>query len=68
MDCVGQEIEAYGEDGSKNRLEVSANNTIRDEALNFLDAIKTGKNTFNSAIVGARCVEMVERVIAQQRG
>jgi len=63
VDCVGQEIEVYEEDGSKNRIEVVPNNTIRDEALNFLNAIKTGKNTFNSAIVGARCVEMIERVL-----
>ena len=63
VDCVGQEIEAYDEDGSKNRIEVVSNNTIRDEALNFLNAIKTGRNTFNSAIVGARCVETIERVL-----
>ena len=67
VDCVGQEIETYDEDGSKDRIEVVSNNTIRDEALNFLNAIKTGKNTFNSAIVGARCVEMIERVIEQRR-
>lgn len=52
---------------AKNRIEVNANNTIREEALNFLNAIKTGKNTFNSAIVGARCVEMIDRVIEQRR-
>ncbi len=67
VDCVGQEIEAYDEDGSKDRIEIVSNNTIRDEALNFLNAIRTGKNMFNSAIVGARCVEMIERVIEQQR-
>ena len=32
----------------------------------YMNAIKTGKNTFNSAIVGARCVEMAERVIEGQ--
>lgn len=68
VDCVGQEIEVYEADGSKGMIDVVSNNTIRDEAFNFLNAIKTGKNTFNSAIVGARCVEMIERVIAQQRG
>ena len=67
VDCVGQKIEVYDVDGSKDRIEVVSNNTIRDEALNFLNAIKTGKNTFNSAIVGARCVEMIERVIEQRK-
>jgi len=33
-----------------------------------MNAIKTCANMFNSAIVGARCVEMIERVIEQQRG
>jgi len=67
VDCVGQELEVYEEGGSKNRIEVVPNNTIRDEAFNFLNAIKTGKNTFNSAIVGARCVEMIERAIERQK-
>jgi len=66
VDCVGQGLEVYEEDGSKERIAVFANNTIRDEALNFLTAIETGRNAFNSAIVGARCVEMIERVIERQ--
>jgi len=32
-----------------------------------MSVIKTAKNTFNSAIVGARCVEMIERAIEQQK-
>ena len=34
----------------------------------YMNAIKTCTNTFKSAIVGARCVEIIERVIEQQRG
>ena len=33
-----------------------------------MNAIKTCMNTFKFAIVGASCVEMIERVIEQQRG
>jgi len=63
VDCVGQQIEVYEGDNNKNRVEVVPNNTIRDEALNFINAINTGKNTYNSAIVGVRCVEMIERAL-----
>jgi predicted dehydrogenase len=66
VDCVKQEIEIW-EQEEKIMLEVKANNTIRDEILNFLNAVKTGRNTFNSSIVGARNVEMVEKAIKSLR-
>mgnify|MGYP000719329067 CR=1 FL=1 len=68
VECVKQEIKIF--DGNNNKgklLDVDVNNTIRDEALNFIKAIETGKNTFNSSIVGARNVEMIERAINSLR-
>ena len=66
VDCVKQEIKIFEEDKEKT-LEVEVNNTIRDEALNFIRAMKTGKNNFNSSIVGARAVEIIERAINSLR-
>jgi predicted dehydrogenase len=66
VECVKQEIKIY-EGNEEKLLKVEVNNTIRDEALNFIRAIKTGKNNFNSSIVGARNVEMIERAINSLR-
>jgi len=66
VECVKQEIRIY-EKANPNKeksLEVEVNNTIKDEALNFIRAIETGKNNFNASIVGARNVEMIERAIS----
>jgi len=62
VECVKQEIKIFEGDEEK-LLKIEANNTIRDEALNFIKAIETGKNNFNSSIVGVRNVEMIERAI-----
>ena len=64
--CVKQEIRIFEGDEEK-LLDIEANNTIRDEVLNFIRAIETGKNNFNSSIVGARNVEMIERAISSLR-
>jgi len=62
VECVEQRIKIYkGE--SEVLLNIDANNTIRDEILNFIKAIETGKNSFNSSIIGARNVEMIEKAI-----
>jgi len=62
VECVKQEIKIY-EDDKDEMLRVEVNNTIKDEALNFIRAIETGKNNFNPSIVGARNVEMIEKAI-----
>ncbi|MDI3501382.1 MAG: UDP-N-acetylglucosamine 3-dehydrogenase [Thermoanaerobacter sp.] len=67
VECVKQEIRIYKENNKEELLKVEVNNTIRDEALNFIKAIETGKNNFNSSIVGARNVEMIERAIDSLR-
>jgi hypothetical protein len=44
-------------------LEISANNTIREEALNFIESIKNSKMPFNSHIIGAKNVDVIEKII-----
>lgn len=61
VECVEQEITVYDGDSTET-IDVTANNTIRAEAENFITASETGKNTFNSAIVGARTVAAIERI------
>jgi len=67
VDCVGQKIEIYETNKNKYSIDVHPNNTIRDEILNFIDSIKTGKSQFNPAIVGARAVEMIERAVKAEK-
>lgn len=62
VDCVDQDIHIT-DGGSESKISSKANNTIRAEALNFIKAASTGKNTYNSAVVGARTVESIERAI-----
>jgi len=65
-DCVKQTASIY--DGSFCKdLAINANNTIRDEIMNFLDSTKTGKSDYNSSIVGARTIQMVDEAIKNVR-
>ena len=59
--AVDQNIVIYDEDGTE-RIPVEANNTIRREAANFVEAIRTRRNTANSAVIGVRTVEAIERL------
>ena len=63
-ECVEQTISVY-EDGEQSERQVTANNTIRTEAENFIEAIETGENTFNSAVVGARAVDAIQSIEKQ---
>lgn len=67
VECVKQEIKIFDGNNEEKLLDVGVNNTIKEEALNFIRAIETGKNNFNSSIVGARNVEMIERAINSLR-
>jgi len=62
VDCVDQEIEVFSDDQQSELEPIQSNNTIRDEAENFIQSIETGKNTFNSAIVGARTVDKISQI------
>jgi hypothetical protein len=66
VDCVAQQIKIY-DDNKIDSVDVNLNNTIRDEISNFINTIKTRKNSFNAGIVGARNVEMIERAITSLR-
>ena len=44
-------------------LDVKLNNTIKDEISNFIHGIGVGKNLFNSAIIGAKTVEIIEETL-----
>jgi len=61
IDAVAQEIEIHDESGISQHP-VENNNTIRAEASNFIDAVQTGHNAINSAVVGVRTVEAIERI------
>jgi len=62
VDCVDQTIEMHEPDGSTELREVTDNNTIKAEANNFVSAIDSGENKFNSAIVGARTVDVIGEI------
>lgn len=66
VECVKQTIKLYEEDEER-VMDVKANNTIKDEIINFIEAIKTGKNTFNSSIIGVKNVEMIEKALNSLR-
>jgi len=59
--CVDQEI-ILTNGNEEEHISIESNNTIRTEAKNFINASETGKNTFNSAIVGARTVDIIEQI------
>lgn len=59
-DCVTQEATVYDEKGGK-KLDIKPNNTIREEILNFIKTIESGKNEPNSGIVGIRSIEMINK-------
>lgn len=59
-DCTEQTMRIH-ENGSTEDIEMD-NNTILAEARNFTNAIQTGNNTFNSAIVGARTVDTIQSI------
>ena len=50
-------------DEKKIDVEINANNTIREEALNFIGSIKDRKMPFNSHIVGAKNVDVIEKIM-----
>lgn len=61
VDCVDQTIEVH-EGDDQHRIDVFNNNTIEAEIRNFIQAVNTRENTFNSAIVGARTVDIIEQI------
>ncbi|HIH72544.1 MAG: UDP-N-acetylglucosamine 3-dehydrogenase [Pyrococcus sp.] len=67
VECVEQKITIYENEGGTRQLYVEPNNTIREEIINFIEAIRTGKNNFNSAIIGLRTIELIEEALNSLR-
>lgn len=65
--CVDQSITVQDDDG-ESTIDVTSNNTILAEIRNFIRAIETGENAFNSAIVGARTVDAIQSVVDELDG
>ena len=63
IECVKQRMHIFEGNEKKFDLEISANNTIREEALNFIESIKNSKMPFNSHIIGAKNVDVIEKII-----
>lgn len=61
-DCAKQTGQIFSASGSED-ISVEVNNTIRDEILNFVDSIRTGKNSQNSSIIGARTIETINQIV-----
>ena len=68
IECVKQKMKVHeGEQGENTtEIKIEANNTIREEALNFISSIKNGKMPFNSHIIGAKNVDIIERIMEGQ--
>jgi len=63
VECVKQKIHIFEGNKRDFDLEVEGNNTIREEALNFVDSIKNKKMPFNSHIIGAKNVDIIEKIM-----
>jgi len=67
VECVKQKIHVFEGNERDFDLEVEGNNTIRGEASNFIDSIKNGKMPFNSHIIGAKNVDVIEKIMEHVR-
>ncbi len=63
VECVKQRLHILEEGGKLSHIEVEANNTIREEAMNFIKSIKSRKMPFNSHIIGAKNVDVIEKIV-----
>lgn len=62
VECVKQKMHIF-EDGKEYDMEIEANNTIKEEAINFIESIKNRKMPFNSHIIGAKNVDIIEKIM-----
>lgn len=62
IECVRQKMSIIAED-DRYEISIEANNTIREEILNFIEAVDSGKMPFNSHIIGAKNVDIIEKII-----
>jgi hypothetical protein len=63
VECVKQKIHVFEGNERDFDLDVRSNNTIKEEAINFINSIKQNKMPFNSHIIGAKNVDIIEKII-----
>jgi len=64
VECVKQKLYVFENETKKGtEWNVESNNTIKDEALNFISAIKNKKMMYNSHIIGAKIVDIIEKIV-----
>ena len=66
VQCVKQTMHVY-ENGKENDINPGANNTIREEALNFINSINNKRMLYNSHIIGARNVSVIEKILQDNK-
>lgn len=69
VQCVEQKLHIF-ENETKKEFEwnIESNNTIRDEALNFISSIKNKKMMYNSHIIGLKTIDIIENIIGIKHG
>ena len=63
VECVKQKMHIFEGNEKEFDVEIEANNTIREEAINFIESIKNKKMPFNSHIIGAKNVDVIEKIM-----
>ena len=63
IECVKQNMYIFEGNNKDFDMEIKDNNTIREEALNFINSIKNQKMPFNSHIIGAKNVDIIEKIM-----
>jgi len=63
IECVKQKMHIFEGNEKQFDIEIEANNTIREEAINFIESIKYQRMPFNSHIIGAKNVDIVEKIV-----
>ena len=63
VECVKQKIHIFEGNEKQFDLPVESNNTIKEEAENFIGSITSMKMPFNSHIIGAKNVDIIEKVM-----
>lgn len=63
IECVKQKMHIFEGNNKDFDMEIKNNNTIRDEAMNFIESINNKKMPFNSHIIGAKNVDIIEKIM-----
>jgi len=64
VECVKQKIHIFEGNKKEYDMTIESNNTIKEEAENFINSIKSMKMPFNSHIIGAKNVDIIEKIIS----